>query len=149
MSARFLLSLSHMRTGSRSGTKARATRAELSFARLVATAILLFAFTMQAYLTQTHMHNVFVDAKGALQVQDIVPGIGLSKKGNAPAKLPSGDQTCPVCHQMAQAGSFLTPAAAATLPVLFVISVIPLVDALLLSASPLSHAWQGRAPPSA
>lgn len=128
---------------------ARAMGADVSFARLVATAILLFAFAAQAYLTQTHVHNVFVDSRGVLQVQDIAPGAALSKKGNAPAKLPAGDQTCPVCHQMAQAGSFLTPSAAAALPVLFVVSVIPLADALLLSASPLSHAWQGRAPPSA
>ncbi len=122
-------------------------RADRGFLRLLVTAFALFAFTAQGYLTQTHIHWLVRGPAGTVQVSDTAPGTAKTTK--TPAKLPGEDSNCPICHQIAQSGQFLTPAAAAALPPVLSVAIITVAAALPSEAAPISHAWQGRAPPLA
>ena len=106
-----------------------------SVRRLAATWLLLLAFALQAYVTQTHLHaHAFQPAPRA----------------SAQASSPEGGQdlACPLCQAVATAGVFLTPGVSAALP--------PTVSAALLSHAPAQagrvigpagFAWRSRAPP--
>jgi len=122
-------------------TKVRATaRAAFSHALVLLT---LFAFTFQAFVTQTHIH---VQPVGAPVAVDWFDGTKAPAK-DAPAK--NDEANCPLCQAFASSGQFLTPAAAAILLPSFSVSVLELVPLATKFVRSASHAWRGRAPPSA
>ncbi|MEI9989472.1 MAG: hypothetical protein WDM86_05475 [Rhizomicrobium sp.] len=124
------------------GTKVRAaSRGMVSRALVLLT---LVAFLVQGFVTQTHIHARPVGAPVAV---DLFDGAKAPAKDNAPSK--NDEANCPLCQAFASSGQFLTPAAAAILLPSFSVSVIQLVPLAAKLVRSASHAWRGRAPPSA
>lgn len=100
--------------------------------RFLLALLLLMTFSLQSYLTQTHIH--------------FAPS--LTQKG-APGKLPGKDDpaNCPVCQEMVQAGHFVTPAAAALLLPSAQVSIVEIATPVAVIAQAASHTWRSRAPP--
>jgi hypothetical protein len=111
--------------------------------RLLATWFLLLAFALQSYVTQTHLHPTAVSAHPAAAVK-------LAPNASAHRATPGGDEAaaCPFCQAVASAGAFLTPGAAAVLP-LAATSVLlaHAPDPAGRAAAPAGFAWRSRAPP--
>jgi hypothetical protein len=108
-------------------------------ARLAITLFALIAFTLQAYVTQIHIHGASWSTTKTVD----------AGKASQPGKLPAtGDQNgCPICQVIAHAGQFVAPPATAML--------LPAVAAFYVAAdrgtttviSSASHSWKSRAPP--
>lgn len=130
-----------MRRASR--PKARAKTAFRGLASRALVLLTLVAFTLQGFLTQTHIHQIASGGPRTVDIFDGAPTPGQDNK--APAK--NGDQNCPLCQQFASAGSFVTPAAAATLVPSLSVSVIQLVVIPTAQLVAVTHIWRGRAPP--
>ena len=130
-----------MRRASR--PRARAKTAFRGLASRVVVLLTLVAFTLQGFLTQTHIHQI---ASGGAPAVDVFDGLPTPVKGDkAPAK--NTEQTCPLCQQFASAGSFVTPSAAAALAPALSVSVIQLVVIPAAKRTAITHIWRGRAPP--
>ncbi|HEX4104724.1 MAG TPA: hypothetical protein VHX92_00690 [Rhizomicrobium sp.] len=102
--------------------------------RLVA-CLILVAFTLQSYITQTHIHNVAPAATAK-----ITP-----LHGNAPVD--DNPVDCPFCQAVAHDGPFFAPA----VPLLILsIEFVELAAPALRfhrSWDAPAHIWQSRAPP--
>lgn len=121
------------------GSRARAATRGMFSRTLIL--LILVAFSLSSYVTQTHIH---VRPVGSAPVVDLFDGKVVPGK-DTPSK--SDESSCPLCQAFASAGNFVTPAAAAILLPHFSVSVIqlvPLGTKLIVTAS---HAWRGRAPP--
>jgi hypothetical protein len=103
--------------------------------------LLLFSLVFQAFIFANHFDGNPSGLAGA--ATEIGPGLTHSG-GDRPSK---DDGFCLICHQIAQAGQFVTPSASALLPPTMIVSVIALTLPLLRLGSAQSHSWQGRAPP--
>ena len=98
--------------------------------------LILISFTLQSYITQTHIHNA-AQATAAKIVS------------HAPSKVPADDNPmdCPFCQAVAHDGPFFLP----TVPLLilsidFVELAAPALRLHRLWEAP-AHIWQSRAPP--
>ena len=121
-------------------TRARSLGIRGSGFRLIAWALLI-AFTLQSFITQTHIHQTVGGAAQAAIVKTLA---------TAPAHKAPGQNTttdCPFCQAITHAGTFSAPSAPTlVLPVVWAESTSPvlLVNAIRsLSLLP----WQSRAPP--
>ena len=109
-----------------------------SAGRLVVTWMVLLAFALQSYVTQTHIHAAPVARApmvGAISVQ-------------SPAPADPEAIACPFCQAIAAAGGFFSPAA---LALSFLAShagtaVLPPIDVGLARAA-AGFSWRSRAPP--
>jgi hypothetical protein len=125
----------------------RTTFARLRRAPLLARyalALLMFAtFSLQAMVTQTHIHV------GSFAV---TAGYIVDRSAGVPGKsgpLDSESTNCLFCQEMLHSGQFITPSASAiVLPTEFV-SIVPIAIELPLFIGAIPHGWQGRAPPQA
>ncbi|MDE2185099.1 MAG: hypothetical protein KGJ78_18965 [Alphaproteobacteria bacterium] len=102
--------------------------------------ILLLAFALQSYITQTHMHPAANPAANAPIVKNV---------SKAPASAPADRDAlnCPFCQAIAMAGAFFTPAAPLLfLPALWVMLAAPHVSVILLHPA-FARGWHSRAPP--
>jgi hypothetical protein len=101
--------------------------------------MVLIAFALQAYVTQTHIHS------------PPIPQIGVASAGSATAQAPTPadeETACPFCQAMAAAGAFVgPPPTAVTLPIVRIeADALPsVVIGLILQAAGFS--WRSRAPP--
>ncbi len=97
---------------------------------------LLIAFTLQSYITQTHIHNGTPAA-----ISKIVTG----SHGKAPVD--DNPMDCPFCQAVAHNGPFFLPAA----PLLLLSAVWTELAApslrMRVTADAAAHNWQSRAPP--
>lgn len=116
--------------------------------RFAVTLLALLAFSLQGYVTQTHIHT---GSTLRLSVADQTP----AKAETVPAKQRDGGPAnqdpanCLVCQQIVHAGQYVTPAAiAALLPTAAVSTIAFIIDAAIV-ITPASHFWHGRAPPRA
>ncbi len=117
-----------------------ASRGRFSHALVLLT---LLAFALQGFITQTHIR---VQLPGAPVAVDPFDGIKARGK-NAPAK--NDESNCPLSQAFASSGHFVTPAVAAILAPTLSVSVIQLAPLGVSIVHAVSHAWRGRAPPSA
>ncbi len=109
-------------------------------ARFALAFLLLTTFTVQSFVTQTHMHvgNFAVTAGVVVET------------GKAPGKtspLDNESTNCLFCQEMLHAGQFITPAAAAILLPMEFVSIVPVRVEHPIFADAASHGWQSRAPP--
>jgi hypothetical protein len=104
--------------------------------RLLVTLFALFAFSLQTYIGQIHIH--------------LGPDAGIGQK-HAPDKFPAnGDPAnCPICQEVLHHGQFVTPSSAALLPPMFTVSIVSIVAPVTVIARVVSHGWRSRAPPKA
>ena len=105
--------------------------------------VLVLAFGLQSYITQTHIH-------GAASLFDAPVAIG-KIFGKAPAPATPGDRDdgsdCPLCQAIVHAGAFFAPVAITLfLPVSWIEPFVHVPVAGLSSGGTAYH-WQSRAPP--
>ena len=103
--------------------------------------MLLAAFTLQSYVTQTHIHGTALDSAAVVKVLAEAPAQG----GSAP--IDKSEQDCPFCQAIVHAGAFFTPAAPILLPpVLWAQLIAPVIAVSAVAAAP-AHDWLSRGPP--
>lgn len=104
--------------------------------------LVLLAFALQSFITQTHMHGAFGGAGDAQIVKT------LADTPSHTHKAPSENRAdCPFCQAITHAGAFFTPSAPALfLPVTLAETLAPTFVARV-AGSFSSHPWQSRAPP--
>jgi hypothetical protein len=123
-----------------------------SLPRIVLLAISFFAFVLQSYVTETHIHG-----DDAVQVRALGPHIKVATR-DASTRLAGSDRkdrpskndpvSCPFCQAMLQAGAFLTPASLTVSLPQQGLSVEQFVSATVLVVKVVSHNWRGRGPPA-
>lgn len=98
--------------------------------------LLLITFTLQSYITQTHIHNAAPAA---------VTKIFAPSHGKAP--LDDNPVDCPFCQAVAHDGPFHLP----TVPLLILsvtfVELAPPALRLHRATEAFAHIWQSRAPP--
>ena len=107
---------------------------------------MMLAVSWQGFVAQTHHHpdsgSPFgISTASATVLVDVAAGVDRK----TPLKLPD---SCPICRELAHAGSALLPTPAVYIPP--VALAAPAADplpALQTRVRPLSHGWQSRAPP--
>jgi hypothetical protein len=103
---------------------------------------MLLAILWQSFVTQTHIHT---DAGSyAAAIADSANAPAQLKTGQAPSDLPA---TCPICQEIAHAGSYLSPDAVTFQPPLSIPVWRTVAPSRALAVHQRSHAWQSRAPP--
>jgi len=108
--------------------------------RLAITFFALFAFAVQSYVTQVHIHGAPHVAAGYALDKDV---------GQKPDKFPPSDDpaNCPICQEILHAGHYVTPSAAILpLPVAAPFTIARIVEVVTIAAI-YSHGWKSRAPP--
>lgn len=108
--------------------------------RLLLNLVVLFAFSVQSFLVQTHLHNL---------PQSFVAASSVSVSAPDTSKAPVDADKCFLCQEYVHGGVYLTPAAAAVLPPSAVASLLPFVLVPFITGRQHSHNWMGRAPPRA
>jgi hypothetical protein len=104
--------------------------------------ILVLAFGLQSYITQTHIHG----SAASFEVPAIGKVFGKTPAPAAPGERDDGS-ACPLCQAIVHAGAFFAPAAIALfLPVSWIEPYIHVL-APALSGSANAYHWQSRAPP--
>lgn len=109
--------------------------------------VTLLAFSIQGYLTQTHIHWAMERQASLSQSQDhrTANGAPTDRKDGYPAN--EDPANCPLCQELIHAGQFVTPAAAALGLPFFSISVIEVAVPTAMLVQAVTHIWRGRAPP--
>ena len=110
--------------------------------RFVIAFAMLLALLGQSFVTQTHIHAD--PAAYATAITDSEGGAPQLKAGRAPSDLPA---TCPICQEIAHAGSYLSPTAVAFQPPMPAGVWRDVTPSATPSLGQRSHAWQSRAPP--
>jgi hypothetical protein len=104
--------------------------------------LVLFAFALQSFITQTHIHGAFGGA-GDVQIVKTLASAP-SHNNKAPAE---NAADCPFCQAITHAGAFFMPSAPALpLPITWAQMLTPFVVARAIDGFS-SHPWQSRAPP--
>lgn len=102
---------------------------------------LVFAFALQAYFVQTHIHQQLT--------QPLVKIVSMDGAGSTLPSDPLDPATCKLCREIVTTGVAVTPAAPALLLLLdWVATSIPVAQ-LPATAIPPESGWQSRAPPQA
>jgi|SRR5579871_3279472 len=104
--------------------------------------LVLLAFTLQAFVTQTHIHGLPRTATGAT-----IGTVLTSESGQHKAPIDNDATGCPFCQAIVHAGAFFAPVAPLLLlPVVWTAgaAIAPIPIAVV---SPPPHSWQSRAPP--
>jgi hypothetical protein len=114
--------------------------------RLLVTVLALLAFTLQGYVTQTHIHMAG-PAAGATFAGLLSSGDGkaAAQRDRYPAS--QDPANCPICQELLHSGSFITPSAVAILLPSLAVSILAIVIDTAIVPQPVSHSWRGRAPP--
>ena len=109
----------------------------------------LVAFTLQNFLTQTHIH--FTPAiERALASTDLSKSVSTGARRDDRDKYPANGNpaNCPICQEMLYAGNYVTPSAAAAPPTLTASLSVPAgLRHIRPPSASASHSWQGRGPP--
>ena len=118
-------------------------------------ALMIVAFALQSYITQTHIHLDGQVLTGGLtfpeEGSNLLQGKAATVAGdrsdhNKP--LPADDPAnCPICQEMLSAGNYVAPGVIAVPSPTLVTFTISSVDVALTFISVVSHDWRGRAPP--
>ena len=111
--------------------------------RLCVTWIVLLAFALQSYITQTHVHH-------ASSTADRAPIVKIVGQAASHGAAPRGDGTadCPFCQAMVVAGAFFTPTAPILSPLVGWAETETLRPIFgVLAVTTASFSWRSRAPP--
>lgn len=123
-------------------TLSAATLAKSTGSRFRAVAwVVLLAFTLQSFITQTHIHGIF-GGGGAATVSTVTNGSPHSKD-------PSQDNAryCPFCQAITHAGAFAAPSAPSLILPISWAEMVALPVLAIAIRSIWSHPWHSRAPP--
>jgi hypothetical protein len=106
--------------------------------------ILLVAFTLQSYVTQTHIHGITQSFEGGAIAKRLAQS---PAHENAPADRSAQD--CPFCQAIIHSGVFFAPAAPFIPQPVWVGSVVQSIVVQAAVAAVAILGWQSRAPPHA
>lgn len=106
--------------------------------------ILLIAFTLQSYVTQTHIHGISQSLDGRA---DVNTSAAAPAHPNAPAD--KSAQDCPFCQAIIHSGAFFVPTAPFIPQPVWVTSFVQCVTSKAVVAVAVTFGWQSRAPPQA
>ncbi len=104
--------------------------------------ILLVAFSLQSYVTQTHIHIAPQSINHATDGKLLA---STPAHNNSPAE--DGTNACPLCQAVANAGAFFVPAAPVLLPPVLWAKSIALPALADVVGGATAHGWHSRAPP--
>jgi hypothetical protein len=113
------------------------------------TAVLaMLVFTLQAQITQSHIHFAPVSETG---IGALVHALTAAPEHAAQKKKSSTNDpaNCPICQVTAHTGQFTTPSAMALLLPTEAAAIVPLILSIAVVIESASHGWQSRAPPHA
>jgi hypothetical protein len=103
--------------------------------------IALFAFALQSYIAQTHIHGVSQDFPGVVKTATVPsPAQGKAPLDNSPVD-------CPFCQTATLAGAYVMSATLLVYLPLGWVKAIILVVTTGTASSIAAHDWQSRAPP--
>jgi len=108
--------------------------------RLIVAAFMLFAFFLQSYATQTHIH---LEPDGLTLAKVTLVSHHDAGKGVPPADNPND---CPLC-QLLYGGQYVAPTTQIIFLPMVAVQVIEAVQGVLPHYDAASHNWLGRAPP--
>ena len=122
-------------------TRVSVVRRRISGWRYV-TWILLLAFSLQSYITQTHIHitSHTTDRVVASKLLASTPA-----RNKSPAE--DGTGTCPFCQAVTNASAFFAPTAPLVLPPTLWAESIALPFLARMVGRDTAHNWHSRAPP--
>jgi hypothetical protein len=113
----------------------------MGFASRFIVFLAIFAFALQTYMVQTHIHN---DAQSVASPAGTAASTGDT---HHKAPLENSPLTCPFCQSFTLAGAVLLPAMHLLhAPLVWVESVLLVFTARAMATLP-AHDWQTRAPP--
>jgi hypothetical protein len=120
--------------------------------RQVLPMLMLVAFALQSYVTQTHIHFAGHVMTGGFSFPDDsskdVSGQAAGHTGDHDKYPASDDPTnCPICQEIMYAGHYVAPAAIHVILISLPASTIAIVVDIPHRLFALSHSWRGRAPP--
>lgn len=103
---------------------------------------IMLAVSWQGFVAQTHHHP---ESGSQFASTTVLVDVAASTDRKTPLKLPD---SCPICRELAHAGSALLPTPALFTPPVAVPALAAETPLALPShIQPLSHRWQSRAPP--
>lgn len=106
--------------------------------RRALTLVLLVAFCLQSFVTQTHLHATHAAGSALVAFQS-------PHTGKAP--LDEGVAACPFCQATIHAGAFFAPAAPAFVIPASWTGITRLTPVSVVRRRAPAHAWRSRAPP--
>lgn len=113
--------------------------------RAIVTPMVLFAFLLQIFIVQTHVHFPTVEAAGISHAASGAPSVALHQTKKTSD---TNAAHCPWCQAVLASGNYLPPVAVpVALPVAFG-SLDRIIQHAHIAASRFSHTWQSRAPPA-
>jgi len=116
-------------------------------ARLAITLVALFAFTLQSFVTQVHIHKLASGNIAAAQFDSGKTSFGNQKQGKSPTR--DDPANCPLCQEILLAGHFVTPSPVAWTPLSVETFTVPIAIVVATIPQTYSHSWKSRAPPFA
>jgi hypothetical protein len=131
---------------------ARLRRERSSASRIIVTFVAFFAFVLQSYVTQTHIHIEGESAFGFATAKTVTPDTASksvsSQNREHGRHVPSDDPAhCPFCQEILYAGHFVAPAPVAEIQLAFIAAPTVIAHEISVITSPVSHSWRGRGPP--
>jgi len=121
----------------------------------IALILTIATFTLQSFVTQTHVHfapavaSAFADVAGAKGSSAADHRQARPSDGRRPGPTDDDPANCPLCQEILYAGNFVAPADIALLPPALAVSTIAPATPAVVHVWAISHSWQGRAPPRA
>jgi hypothetical protein len=113
----------------------------MGFASRFIVFLAIFAFALQTYMVQTHIHN---DAQSVVGMAKTAAPAGDTHRK---APLENSPLTCPFCQSFTLAGAVLLPVTLLLhAPLIWVESALLVFTARAIAVLP-AHDWQTRAPP--
>jgi hypothetical protein len=111
--------------------------------------VTLLAFSIQTYLTQTHIHWAQERQASSQQVTAGKIAGSSSRPAEPKDRYPANEDpaNCPLCQELIHAGQFVTPTTAALLLPFLSVSIIEIAVPSATLVRAVSHIWRGRAPP--
>jgi hypothetical protein len=118
--------------------------------------VMVVAFALQSYVTQTHIHFAGQVATGGISFPEEgskAPSgkvLGVARDHAGQSKYPPGEDpaNCPICQEILYSGNYVSPTPVAVLqPPLAVLPRASIDAAEIPFVSAASHNWQGRGPP--
>jgi hypothetical protein len=128
---------------------ARVIAASISPVKRLGLLALVFAFALQSYFVQTHLHpQQFAPAQAMAMLSDgLTPDVAPDLAPQLPAD-PLDPITCKLCREIVHAGAAITPAAPALLLLLdWIATSIPAAQLPAAALAP-ETGWQSRGPPT-
>jgi len=114
--------------------------------------VALATFSLQGYVTQTHIHLTNAALAGAasqgsskIAAKDAKTDSRTTPRDRYPSN--QDPANCPLCQEIVHAGHYVAPSAVAFFLPSQSLSVVPLLTTASAPHEPAGYSWQSRAPP--